>query len=357
MYEIDPVAFPPKMTELLMTRGTATPPLQWSSYPNRMAKANLERLDDPRLFGRQSFADPGSAKTVRGLLFLWTGWSKECLSAAATAPPTERAYLEGLCARQDCRPDEAKIFFGQHEGYCIHEPLAAWAIKLIGDRTDPLITRFKQMLEMTGTWEPHLFVDLCEQGRAGKLDGPAMEAVRQIQVVEFELLLRHSYELAIGERLSGRGERPVKTDRAENLERMRRLAEKHRPKPSTRDRAKAAEAQSANKEEPAPAEDPSTNSIRVTCPKCRGLLVIRESARGEIERCGRCNTAFQVPREAGKKPGDKPPVPPGNPIGVRCPKCKAMLSLPDTARGATERCIKCGTPFLVPTRQPAPARA
>ncbi len=46
-------------------------------------------------------------------------------------------------------------------------------------------------------------------------------------------------------------------------------------------------------------------------------------------------------------------------IAVLCPnlRCKAVLNVPETARGKTIRCGQCGTALRVPTSKPQVERA
>lgn len=352
MYAINPSSFPPKLTEMLLFRGTGLPPLDWNLGANRIARDMLAKVDDGVLFGKPDLASAGMASATRALLYLWYGCSSDCMNVLRSAPPAEQSYLEALCVRQANDAPKAKGLLRLVGDYPTYQELSALALRLIGDRTDPLLVRFRQMLEMTQSWEPHLFADLYEQARGGKLDGPAEEAVRQIQCAEFELLLRHCYEAAIGGRTEVRPAKPRQVDPQENLDRMRRLSEKHRPKKPSKEKAKTSA--SVKKEEPAPEACPATG-IRVACPKCRSLLSLPATARGEIERCGKCQAAFRVPGESGSGGGATASSTPQKTFSLRCPKCSATLALPETARGAVERCGKCGTKFMAPGKQTAGA--
>lgn len=352
MNVIDPTTFPPKLAEFLLLRGTSLLSLDWTRGPNRQARETLPKADDAALFGKSELDNTGMASATRALLYLWNGCKEEAIRLAKSAPPREQALIEAFCTRQTNDAPTTKTLLRKAGEHPIYKDLAAHALRLIGHRSDPLIVRFKQMLEMASAWEPFLFVDLYEQARGGKLDGPAEEAVRQILCVEFELLLRYCFTEAVGENAVARAARPAPGDPQVDRDRMRRLAQMHRPKRLVKEKPKTTAA--VKKEEPA-TEIRSAPGIRVACPKCRNLLSLPATARGGIERCGRCQAAFQVPGESGGSGGARGASAPKKTFSLRCPKCSTTLALPESARGAVEQCGKCGSKFLVPGKQTAGA--
>lgn len=349
MIDIDAAQLPPDVCDLLLARGSGVPPLIWSAGPNSTNKKLLDDTDDSRFFRRKSMASEPMAAAVRALLYLWNGWLEDGRRLAAAAPPAERFYIEALCARHSENPGAAKVLLQQAQAHPIHEQIAAYSLRILSAPPDPLLVRLKQMLEMTGIWEPFLFNDLYEQARAGRFKEPAVDVIRQVQGIEFELLFRHCYEAATGEPIPTRLDRASAAAREEDVQRMRRLAEKHKASRRTYAGVTPEAGKGAG-----PSVAPTGETVRVACPKCQTLMTLPITSRGEIERCTQCAAAFTVPGKKDVAPvaGARSPV---GTITVCCPKCRTPLSLPETARGQPEKCGHCGTCFLIPRKPPTPA--
>lgn len=317
--------------------------MYWPSTANRIAKATLDQIADAKLFGRKELAKPPFGAATRALIYLWNGWPQEAGMCAQIAPEKERFYIEGLCARQESNIDQAKACFQQLGPHPVYKPLSERAVKEIGDIPDPMLTRFKQMIEMDGTWEPFLFIDLYEQGRADKLKESTEQIVRQIQNTEFELLFRHCYESATGQSLQKPTARSSPTDREDGVARVRRLKERHRPKHRPQGAAAPEKTKSDTSE--------SSDMVTVTCPKCAKPMTLPDSARGKKKRCIKCAAPFTV--AAKKDNGGAGAYAPTGTFAIRCPKCGCALTAPETARGSTERCGKCGAAFMIPKKAAA----
>lgn len=356
MLDIDPSQLPTEISNLLLTRGEVLPPLHWPSCANRNAAAMLDELSDAKLFGRSRIANEAMAGAVRALLYLWNGWPNECSTVAQAAPPTERSYLDALCARQTGDAARAKSLLQQVGAHPIYGPMATHGIRILAGTPDPLLVRFRQMLEVSEAWEPFLFTDLYDQGRTGKLKAQTEQDVRQLQCWEFELLFRHCCEAATGQSMPrSAGHRSVSA-REENLVRMRDLAKKHQTKRAPRDGAPANKAKSA----PPTVAPQAGSTIAVACPKCHSTLGLPGSARGNVVHCSKCATAFRVPdKTAPPRPPDATSqggVPastsPASTVAVQCPKCGNVLVIPESARGNAQKCTKCGAMVFIPLRRP-----
>ncbi|MBU0717372.1 MAG: zinc-ribbon domain-containing protein [Planctomycetes bacterium] len=298
MIDLDLDQLAPEVAAILMARGTEPPPLQWHVKPSSIAKENLNAAtDDTVLLKQQELADDSMAAAVRALLYLWGGWPGDANMFAQAAPDRERLCICALSERQAGHPDEAKKLFREVEPFPFYPTLMSYAVYAIGLGTDPPLRRLRGTLEMGQTWEPFAFIDLYEQARAGKLCGPAEHAVRQIQCREFELLLVHCYEQATG--------RSVPTT-SSNVG-----APRARPKP-----------------------------VRI-----RPQSMPSVSGAGGPK--GNADTAKPGPPKPPRCPLDRQ----GPQFGVLCPKCQAVVVVPESRRGAKEKCQKCGTSFMVPHKQ------
>jgi hypothetical protein len=301
MIELDPSQLAPDAA-MLLAGCPALPALQWHLRPRHFAKEALDGMDDARLLAQQSVMDEGMAAAVRSLLYLWNGYPTEASMFALGAPPQVRFYLLGICERQLGHSDRAKAAFRQLETNPIHAQLLDFAVETLTQTTDPLVTRFRQLLDLDRTWEPFLFTDLTEQAAAGKLTADTDTLVRTLQCREFELLFCYCYERATGQPIPQHPQSESNAQREENLKRMKKLAEKHRGRPI-----------------PSPDLSPPGEKTP-TGPKSAGskAQVLRES----------------VPT-----------------VTVKCPKCALVIHLPESSRGKPAQCNACGAAFLIPTRQ------
>jgi ribosomal protein S27E len=282
------------------------------------------------------------AAAVRAMLYLWNGWPDDCRMVAQLAPPRERDYLLAICDRQVGKTETAKTAMRTVERHPIFVDLVEYAKKSIGLTAVPALARFWKLIEMIGEWEPFAFIDLFEQVRGGGITGTAMASVQSLQCVEFELLLVHCYEAAVGEALP-----QVKAE--DERESLRKLREHCRRATEAKKHARETAVQEAVSQETASQATAvaAPALIKVKCPKCQHASMLPESSRGATTQCERCMGKFSVPAK-NALPGITPPGVPAGLIGVRCPKCTNTVKLSATARGKTVKCATCGAAFLVP---------
>jgi predicted Zn finger-like uncharacterized protein len=202
------------------------------------------------------------------------------------------------------------------------------------------LARFRQLLDSIENWQPFAFIELYEQCRKRMLPASTERMVRAIQCREFELLLLHCVEGALGERLQPVS-RPL-DDVGERKARERKR--RHAP---------ADEGLRTRNAPPAVTASPATSStavaappgINVQCPKCRATLFVPATQRGKKTRCGKCSAAFLAPMD--KSMTGPVATPPGS-VGVRCPQCQHLAMFAPDSRGKSHTCAKCTARFLVP---------
>ncbi len=344
MIELDASQLTSEVAALFLSGSGQQTMLQWHTHPKKFAKDRLDQIDNAELFGRASLADEKMAAAIRALLYLWNGWPEKAAELGEAAPETEQQYLKGLRERQHGNMDLAKVAFQQLDTHPIYASLASHAVNAVGAASDPLLRRFKDLVEFSSEWEPFLFVDLVEQALGGKLDGKAKSAVCELQCKEFELLFRHCYEEALGEPIPESAERESSAEQEARMQRVRQLRERRRPRsvPLThRPRAEKPEPQ-----KPAPEKEAT---IQIGCPRCRAVTKFPESARGKNGKCGKCGTLFAIPEKGTGPTSPKPPSTSGTVI-TRCPKCAEAVRRPESSRGQKVKCGKCGTVFLIPKK-------
>ena len=280
---------PSRIALVLKSAGDEAPPLQWVGHVRSDIKAKLEAMDDDRrLFGRQETADAAMGEAVRGLLYLWNGLLDDCRKHADAAPELESLYISGLCARHDGQPNEARLFFERMQVHPIFEPLGSACSEIIGIESDPPLERLRAMIEQNDAWAPVAFIEIYEQVRVGGCPEPVEQAVRRIQCCEFEMFFRHCYESATGRPLPRRVVVPMAGRRSNSPSEAA-----HRATAGRRHAAPGAAAKA----------QPTFTAVSVLCPKCEGLNLLPESARGRPGKCKKCGAAFLVPLKAGYPAG------------------------------------------------------
>jgi len=352
MISLDISQLAPDVAALLVSRGSDVPSLQWAKQPNRGAKASLDAIDETKLFACAALADETMASGVRALLYLWNGWPGECAMYAQAAPEKERWYLSGLCERQAGHPDVAKECFAKVNGHTIYESLLTYANSVVSSVEDRVLKRFTSLLEMDQVWEPYLFIDTCEQARAGKCSEAAEVVIRQLQCREFELLFAHCYQEATGKAFSDKPRVDASAPR--------RPARKVKPQRSTRSLSNSYSSSKSSSAKPAKTSSGGTSSgahtIRIRCPRCDAIISVPESSRGQQRSCDHCGAHVMVPQKTGvsspisSKSGLKPSGGTQQ-ITIVCPKCTSKIMVPESSRGQKAKCQRCGAVFMVPRRE------
>lgn len=285
--DFDTQHLPSGVGAIIGLRGNGSIPLVWSECPIRSLKSSLDQnQDDRNLLGSTDIADPSAAATVRALLYVWGGWPSEAAMHAALAEKQAAAYLNVFCARQAGETDTAKellIAIGTH---AIHSAVCEFARAFIGDRAGPALKRLGGVLEFGQQWEPFAFADVLEQARCGEFDAAGVQIVSGIQRREFELLLVHCLEAALGRQLNA-----FRDSRAE----PRRPRPRSRPIPVRRP--------AAHREPPAAARDGRSSDtvstlgaeVTVVCPSCRTQRTVPTISCGSIIGCRKCGKRYLIP--------------------------------------------------------------
>jgi len=339
MPDLGQLELPSAIATLLRLRHEALPPLQLQDGANRAAKAALDALGaDVELFGKCHVANAELATAVRGLLYLWTGWPHECAACGRQLGGTEGNYLLGLAARQLGETERSRQAFQQVGAHPIYPPLAAAAQPLIGSAAEGMLAQFQRTLEQLQSWDPFAFAELHGQCLQRKHPAMVERVVRGLQRRELEMLLVHCLEGVLGARLGRSLPRPVDEDgRRREREISRRL---ERAEDDRREKQRAERSRLAPVTLSPPAQ------VRIKCPKCRAAMTVAAGLRGKKTTCAACSAEFLVPVEKSLV-GAAPLARPGG-VGVRCPNCQHLAVLPPAARGQPHVCARCAAKFLIP---------
>jgi hypothetical protein len=157
--------------------------------------AQLPDLGPAKRPGTQSVTEldralgPGASPLARATVLLWHDHLDEAHVIVQDVDTADGSYLHAIMHRREPDYGNAKYWFrrvGQHPCF---KPLADEARQTLAGET-ALLGR----LAPRGEWDPLAFVDACEQAAKAKLTRDQSELLRQIQAVEFRVLLERFNE-------------------------------------------------------------------------------------------------------------------------------------------------------------------
>jgi hypothetical protein len=309
MPEFDLTKVPAEIAKLLMSRGSGTPPLQWTAHQNLLAKKTLDQTGDPFLFSGGEIRNLGMASTVRGLLYLYAGWPADACRFAAQAGPPEQMYIAGLCERHLGHVEAAKEWFKKLGRHAVFVPLGEWVQKLVRTETEPPLKLFRETVELAKAWEPFAFVDLYEQTRAGRLSPLGEQLVCRLQLIEFETLFGYCFRSATGRNIDKHRVMSEAEEQRRMQEYRRRLTERREREERQRKVVEAKKTAEAEQNKPKGPPPPCDPKVKVLCPKCGTLVYVAESLRGRPAQCMKCNALFRVPQKKASDEGAAKAVP------------------------------------------------
>ncbi|MEK6676776.1 MAG: hypothetical protein AABZ47_14125 [Planctomycetota bacterium] len=276
---------PPRVVGLLMTRGHQLPPLRWTTPVDPSVSSTLEGMSNvSSLLAKKELVDERMGHAVRSLLFLWNGLITEAEQSAAHAPPVEAHYLRGLCARHRGDAENAKSLFQKVGDHPMFKKLGAFVPSRLTGSLDAPLERFRQIVQQVGLmWEPFAFIDLVEQAVRGGFSTESLSHVRTLQGAEFEFLLVHCVNSAIGESTSPSSDHGARKPAQKQTHSSPSKSDGAKPNPSARE---------VSSHRPLPR---SKSTLVVCCPKCNTSRVFPDAIRGQLHECQTCGTSFQIP--------------------------------------------------------------
>ncbi len=162
------------------TNRNPLPPLKPANIWNEQLSEEIMTLSDQEVTGTNNPSSLAVSATRSGLL-LWNDdlYGSHTVSQSIKEPVG--SYWHGIMHRQEADYGNAKYWFsnvGEHEVYA---SLYQEAIKILPE------------IKEWGSWNPNLFIDLvAEEVSKNYEQSEKAEKLRQIQAVEFALLLEYS---------------------------------------------------------------------------------------------------------------------------------------------------------------------
>ena len=126
---------------------------------------------------------------IRSSLLLRGDFPEESHTTSQTIGFAEGSYWHAIMHRLEPDYSNSKYWFNRVGTHPVFEQLGARAPSVVSEE---LLSEFA-----SPSWDPFRFTDTCEAAVNGKL-GKYRHDLEQLQELEFDLLLAHCYQQAVG---------------------------------------------------------------------------------------------------------------------------------------------------------------
>lgn|SRR6266498_2515023 len=148
----------------------------------------LTRQIDEAL-SRAKLAGAGG-ELVRALVLLWHDHLEAAHVLAQTSETADGSYIHALVHRREPDYGNARYWFRRVSQHACYHELAARVATLLKSKQEP---ELEAKLIPGGRWDAFAFVDVCEKAAGGGAEDRLFHLLREIQRVEFEVLLDYLF--------------------------------------------------------------------------------------------------------------------------------------------------------------------
>ncbi len=162
--------------------------------PNRQVEAQLAALTPDTVFSGQTVTDPRMARCCISGLWLRHNFLDESHAISQDINTSTGSYWHGIMHRREPDFSNAKYWFRRVGDHPIFADLNTAAQQLAAiEPTDA----YSEHLPTRSKWDPHGFVDLCEEVLRGRARCHSL--CQKIAQTEWDLLFDYCYRRAIRE--------------------------------------------------------------------------------------------------------------------------------------------------------------
>lgn len=157
----------------------------------------LAATDAAQLVSPQSLTSREFGNCVRSALFLYLSALDDSHKISQDIPSTTGSFLHGVMHRQEPDYSNSKYWFrrvGDHE---LFPRLRESTLEMLGQQGEAVSERLRDDIGRQPAWDPCWFVDQCELANRGG-DAGLVSVLRQIQLLEWQLLFDYCYRKAVG---------------------------------------------------------------------------------------------------------------------------------------------------------------
>ncbi len=190
MTNFDPSQYGSAVASLLRRE---TLPALGPGVPDQAVEARLRLLSLPKLFSDHAVVDDDMARACLAGLWLLHDFLDESHTISQEINTTTGSYWHGIMHRREPDYENAKYWFRRVRQHPVFEPLLE---SVQADSDESFNIPELTALRTKPTWDPFLFVDLCQQ--AASANGQLATACRSIALREWQLLFDYSFRQAVG---------------------------------------------------------------------------------------------------------------------------------------------------------------
>ena len=157
----------------------------------------LSAMDAAQLVSPQSLTSRESGNCVRSVLFLYLSALDDSHKISQDIASTTGSFLHGIMHRQEPDYSNSKYWFRRAGDHELFPQLRESTLELLGHDGEIVSERLRDDVGRQPAWDPCWFVDQCElANRSG--DAGLVTLLRQIQLLEWQLLFDYCYRKAVG---------------------------------------------------------------------------------------------------------------------------------------------------------------